>query len=117
MRATPIWQRLPRQASDRARRGARSPGIHRILESRLCLPEAPGRVTAQKQLLELGQNLPAEMVREVVDFAEFLAAKSGTRLGNGASSGTKALRRYIGGVKHGTLASGIDDELYGRPVR
>jgi len=73
--------------------------------------------TAQKQLLELSRKLPAEMVREVMDFAEFLAAKSRMQSENGASSGSKALRNYTGGVKHGTLASGIDDQLYGRPVR
>jgi hypothetical protein len=73
--------------------------------------------TAQKQLLELSRKLPNEIVREVMDFAEFLAAKSQTHRPNGASSGSKALRSYIGGVKYGTLARGIDDELYGRPVR
>lgn len=70
-----------------------------------------------KQLLELSRKLPADRVREVVDFAEFLLAKSSTRPGNGATKGGKALRRYIGGVKHGSLAGGIDDELYGRAVR
>jgi len=57
------------------------------------------------------------MVREVMDFAEFLAAKARTRPGNGDSAGSQALRDYVGGVNHGRLASGIDDELYGRPVR
>ena len=69
---------------------------------------------AQKQLLELSRKLPAEMVREVVDFAEFLATKSGPGPDNGAARGTRALRGYIGGVKHGALARGIDHELYGR---
>jgi hypothetical protein len=73
--------------------------------------------TAQKQLLELSRKLPADIVREVMDFAEFLAAKSRMPLGNGGSSGSKALRHYIGGVRHGTLARGIDDELYGQCVR
>ena len=73
--------------------------------------------TAQKQLLEVSRKLPTEMVREVTDFAEFLAAKSRMHPSNGASAGIKALRSYVGGVKHGKLARGIDDELYGRPVR
>ena len=73
--------------------------------------------TEAKQLLELIRKLPAERVREVVDFAEFLLAKSAARTGNGAAKGGQSWRRYIGGVKHGMLASGIDDELYGRPVR
>jgi len=72
---------------------------------------------AQKQLLELSRKLPAEKVREVVDFAEFLAARLPGRPGNGAARRGKGLRRYIGGVKNGALARGIDDELYGRPVR
>jgi hypothetical protein len=71
----------------------------------------------QKQLLELSQKLPAEKVREVVDFAEFLLARSVVRPGNGAAKRGKALRRYIGGVKHGALSTGIDDALYGRAVR
>ena len=49
--------------------------------------------------------------------AEFLLAKSSVPVGNGANKGRKALRRYIGGVKHGRLTSGIDDELYGQAVR
>ena len=73
--------------------------------------------TDAKQLLELSQKLPAEKVREVVDFAEFLLAKSSARPGNGVAKDGKAMRRYIGGVKHGALASGIDDELYGQAVR
>ena len=70
-----------------------------------------------KQLLELSRKLPADRVREVVDFAEFLLAKSSGRAGNGAAKRGKSWRRYIGGVKHGALASGIDDQLYGRAVR
>ena len=73
--------------------------------------------TEAKQLLELSRKLPAERVREVVDFAEFLLAKSSARAGHGPAKGGRSWRRYIGGVKHGALASGIDDELYGRPVR
>ena len=72
--------------------------------------------TEAKQLLELSRKLPAERVREVVDFAEFLLAKSPSRAGNGTAKAGKFRRRYIGGVKHGALASGIDDELYGRSV-
>ncbi|HXP60017.1 MAG TPA: DUF2281 domain-containing protein [Dongiaceae bacterium] len=72
---------------------------------------------AKKQLLEISEKLPAEQVREVVDFAEFLAAKSAAGVRTGAGKGAKALRRYIGGVGHGALSRGIDDALYGRPVR
>ncbi len=72
--------------------------------------------TEAKQLLELSRKLPTERVREVVDFAEFLLAKSPARAGNGTAKVGKFCRRYIGGVNHGALASGIDDELYGRSV-
>ena len=73
--------------------------------------------TVAKQLATLSRKLPEAKVREVLDFAEFLLAKSSVPLGNGANKGRKALRRYIGGVKHGRLTSGIDDELYGQAVR
>lgn len=73
--------------------------------------------TEAKQLMELSRKLSAERVREVVDFAEFLLAKSPPRAGNGTAKRGKLSRRYIGGVNHGALASGIDDELYGRSVR
>ena len=73
--------------------------------------------TATKQLLELSQKLSPKKVRELVDFAEFLLARSPARSGNGAARVGRALRSYIGGVKHVALAAGIDEELYGRPVR
>lgn len=72
---------------------------------------------AQKQLLELSEELPAEKLREVIDFAQFLLSKSATRSRNGSRKPAKNLRKYVGGVKHGQLAVGIDDELYGRFVR
>lgn len=73
--------------------------------------------TATKQLLELSQKLPAEKVRELLDFAEFLLVRSPSKSANGTSKNRRASRGYVGGVKHGALAAGIDDELYGRPVR
>jgi hypothetical protein len=72
---------------------------------------------AEEHLSELARKLPAESVREVMDFAEFLLALSDPRRGNGTARGRGALRRYIGGVKHGELARGIDEELYGQVVR
>lgn len=71
----------------------------------------------EKELIEVARRLPTDRVREVVDFAQFLLARSSASTGNGAAKGRNALRRFIGGVKHGTLSFGIDDELYGRPVR
>ncbi len=71
---------------------------------------------AKRQLLELSEKLPAEQVREVVDFAEFLAAKSAAGVRAGTVKGSKALRRYIRGLNNGALSRGIDEELYGRVV-
>jgi hypothetical protein len=74
-------------------------------------------ITVKKQLLDVSSQLTAEKVRAVVDFAEFLLAKSKGGRTNGARKDARALRRYVGGVKDGGLASGIDDTLYGQPVR
>ncbi len=74
-------------------------------------------LVAEKHLLNVARKLPMEQVQEVVDFAEFLLTRSRPRAANGAARGRNALRRYIGGVKHGSLAAGIDAELYGRAVR
>ena len=72
---------------------------------------------AQTKLLELSRQLPAEKVHLVLDFVEFLLARTPAQKTHSAGKGGRKLRRYIGGVKHGELASGIDDELYGRSVR
>jgi hypothetical protein len=53
----------------------------------------------------------------VLGFAEFLLSRSKAGRSNGAVQGGKAARRYVGGVKQGALAPGIDDELFGQPVR
>jgi hypothetical protein len=71
------------------------------------------KTVAKKQLLAIGEKLPADQVREVVDFAEFLAAKPAAGVRTGAAKGSKALRRYIGGLSHGALSRGIDDDVYG----
>jgi len=74
-------------------------------------------IVAQKQLLKVARKLPEENIREVVDFAEFLLGRAAPRRKNGASRGTRALRKYIGGVRHGTLSQRIDEELYGGTLR
>jgi hypothetical protein len=63
---------------------------------------------AEKQLLQLARKLPAERVREVMDFAEFLLARPAPRRGNGFRGRRDALRHYIGGVNHGQLPRDID---------
>jgi len=73
--------------------------------------------TAQKRLLALSQKLPAEKIREVVDFAESLLAQTSPSMTHDTVKHGQAWDRYVGGVKHGDLASRIDDELYGSSVR
>ena len=75
------------------------------------------RNAVEQELLVLAQKLPSESVREVLDFAEFLLARSGQPRRNGRSRKRGALERYLGGVNHGRLAQEIDEELYGRLVR
>jgi hypothetical protein len=61
-------------------------------------------------------KLPAQQLREVIDFTEFLASKlSAAAAGNGQPA--RALKQFVGGVSHGSIAGGIDDELYGPFVR
>ena len=72
---------------------------------------------AEKQLLHLTRKLPKERFSEVLDFAEFLLARPAPRQASRSNGRRGALRLYIGGVNHGQLARGIDDELYGRAVR
>jgi hypothetical protein len=74
-------------------------------------------IAVEQQLLGLAQKLPAASIREVVDFAEFLLARTDPRRRNGSRKRSGALRRYVGGVRHGRLAQSIDEELYGRVVR
>ena len=64
-------------------------------------------------LLERTKNLPEQQLREVIDFSEFLASKTAAAKAQPA----RALKGYVGGVSHGSLASGIDHELYGPSVR
>jgi hypothetical protein len=65
-------------------------------------------------LLERTKNLPAQQLREVIDFSEFLASKTAAA---SKAQPARALKAFVGGVTHGSLASGIDDELYGVSVR
>lgn len=65
-------------------------------------------------LLERAKNLPAEKLLEVIDFSEFLASKTAAA---SPAQPARALKAFIGGVTHGSLAGGIDDELYGASVR
>ena len=67
-------------------------------------------------LLKQTSKLPVQQLREVIDFTEFLAGK----VAAGAAThgrAAHALKNFVGGVQHGSIASRIDDELYGSSVR
>ena len=65
-------------------------------------------------LLAQTKKLPPQQMRELIDFSEFLANKSVTVT---AAKPARALKAFVGGLTHGSLAGGIDDELYGASVR
>ncbi len=63
------------------------------------------------------RRLQPEQLREVIDFTEFLLSRPASA-GSTAPPGSGAsLVNYVGGVSHGSLASRIDDDLHGPPVR
>jgi hypothetical protein len=67
-------------------------------------------------LLKQTSKLPVQQLREVIDFTEFLASKvAAGAVPNGQSR--RALKHFVGGVQDGSIASGIDEELYGSSVR
>ena len=65
-------------------------------------------------LLEQTKKLPPHQLREVIDFSEFLASKSAAAP---EAKPARALKSFVGGITHGSLGGGIDDELYGASVR
>jgi len=65
-------------------------------------------------LLERTKNLPAQQLREVIDFSEFLASKTAAAA---TAQPARALKAFVGGLTQGSIAGGIDDELYGASVR
>ena len=67
-------------------------------------------------LLKQTSKLPVQQLREVIDFTEFLASKvAAGAASNGHSH--RALKSFVGGVNHGSIAGGLDEELYGSSVR
>lgn len=65
-------------------------------------------------LVKQSSKLPAPQLREVIDFTESLLSKMPSITGKNGKS--DALKHFVGGIKHGSIASGIDDELYGPAV-
>ena len=70
----------------------------------------------QKLLVEI-ERLPEYRLQEVLDFVSFLSQKSRSSLEyqeQGKELDTEdPILQFIGGVSHGSLAQGIDEELYG----
>jgi hypothetical protein len=66
-------------------------------------------------LLKQTSKLPVQQLREVIDFTEFLASRvAAGAASNGQSQ--QALKSFVGGVHHGSIAGRIDEELYGSSV-
>jgi len=70
----------------------------------------------KKEILAEIDNLPDAKIPEVLDFIKFLSFQH--RISKNKSSVKKGLfsenpmDKFIGGVEHGSLAKGIDKELY-----
>jgi len=70
----------------------------------------------KERLIEELERLPEDRLREALDFVVYLR----TREKNGAATRSPEDRdpkkdpilKFIGGVSHGSLAHGIDEELY-----
>jgi hypothetical protein len=57
-------------------------------------------------LLERTKNLPAQQLREVIDFSEFLASKTAAAA---TAQPARALKAFVGGISHGSLASDCEE--------
>jgi hypothetical protein len=68
-------------------------------------------------LLERCEQLPPARVREVLDFAEFLATRTSGRRVAKRGQARRLLSAFVGGVSHGKLARNIDHDLYNGAVR
>jgi len=68
-------------------------------------------------LLERCEQLPPAQVREVLDFAEFLAARTPARRAARRGRARGLLNNFVGGVSQGNLARNIDHDLYNGAVR
>lgn len=71
----------------------------------------------QKLLVEI-ERLPEYRLQEVLDFVSFLSQKSGyspeyQEQGKELDTEEDPILQFVGGVSHGSLAQGIDEELYG----
>jgi hypothetical protein len=71
----------------------------------------------KERLIKELERLPEERLGEVLDFVEYLLMKEGRRPTpkppEELDPEKDPLLEFIGGVAHGSLAKGIDEELYG----
>lgn len=69
----------------------------------------------RERIADVLDNLPEHRQAEVLDFARFLQVRE--RRAQPVTSekppAEDLLADYVGGVEHGRLAQGIDEELYG----
>ncbi|HGE72036.1 TPA: hypothetical protein ENX78_14455 [Candidatus Poribacteria bacterium] len=64
----------------------------------------------KEQLLNEIEALSDESLKELLDFAEYLHKMKESK---SVMDGENPLLKFIGGISHGSLAEGIDEELYG----
>ncbi len=69
----------------------------------------------KQRLLTTIDEIPASKLGEVLDFMEFLLEKERNKKKGelDIEPGKDPILDFIGGVSHGSLAKGIDSELYG----
>ena len=71
----------------------------------------------KERLIEELKKLPEDRLQEVLDFVEYLRTEEEKRSVRKAPEELDPKRdpllKFIGGVAHGSLAKGIDEELYG----
>ena len=73
----------------------------------------------KQELFMAIEKLPEDRLPEVLDFVDFLLSRTSRYTSVSSeqlqtqSSGTDPLHAFIGGAEHGSLARGIDEDLYG----
>ncbi len=70
------------------------------------------------RLITAIEEIPETKLEELLDFMEFLLERDRHKKEQKADLdlGNDPILEYIGGVSHGSLAKGIDSELYGEKV-
>lgn len=72
----------------------------------------------KERLIKELEKLPEDCLRQVLDFVDYLLIKerkeSITKPSDDLDPQKDPLLKFIGGVSYGSLARGIDEELYGK---